>query len=199
MALASAFSDGTQGGKSFLLKHFDNSERSVRNYKTTVNLFQRSITTVLLGVYALTGTAAVPALAAFLACLDGGHNVAVSITQSGAHLSLKHQQSDITLAADEHHSAAGRLVTRFCRNNSAGTHEFDSQLLSPTISLDRELKKTQEHPPSPQFNHQASLVLEIIAPHTLCECRKSNRTLDAARHIIQPSLWPMTATVQLLL
>lgn len=181
------------------LKRFDNSESRIRLKLTKVNTLQRIIAIALLGVYALNGTAALPAMAAFLAYLDGGHHVVVTVTQSGAHLYLKHQQSDVTLAAEEHRSSAGRLVTRFCRNNSSGTHEFDFQQLSPTISLDRELKKAQEHPPSPELNHRASLVLEMVSPACLSESHKSNRNRDAARHIVQPSLWPMMATVQLLL
>jgi hypothetical protein len=164
-----------------------------------VNVYQRTIATLLLGVYALTGTSALPALATFLANLDGGHGVTVMFTKAGTHLSLKHQQSDITLTAEDHHSTAGRLVTRLCRNNASGTHELESQQLAPNVSPDRELKKAQEQLPSPLLNHQASWVLAIVTSRPAFEWLTSCQACAASRRVSLPSQWPMTATVQLLL
>lgn len=162
---------------------------------------QRTIATLLLGVYALTGTSALPALATFLANLDGGHGVSVMFTKVGTHLSLKHQQSDITLTAEEHHSTAGRLVTRLCRNNASGTHELDSQQLAPNVSLSRDLKPVAENAPSPSLNHQASLDLAIVTSRPAFETLTSCQACVASRHVPLPSQWSMTATatVQLLL
>lgn len=164
-----------------------------------MNSYHRIIATLLLGVYALTGTSALAALATFLANLDGGHSVKVTFTKSGTHLSLEHQHSDITLSSAEHHSAAGRLVTRFCRNDATGTHELDSQQLSPNVSLERELNKAQEQAPSPLFNHQASLDLAIVTSRPACKSLTSCQSFVASRHVPLPSAWPMTATVQMLL
>jgi hypothetical protein len=164
-----------------------------------VNSFHRTIATLLLGVYALTGTSALAALATLLANLDGGHSVNVTFTKSGTHLSLEHQHNDVTLSSAEHHSTAGRLVTRFCRNDATGSHEFDSQQLSPNVALERELKKEQEHPPSPSMNHQASLVLAIVISRPASATLTSCQSFVASRHVPFPSQWPMTATVQLLL
>jgi hypothetical protein len=138
-------------------------------------------------------------LATFLANLDGGHSVKVTFTKSGTHLSLEHQRSDVTLSSAEHHSAAGRLVTRFCRNAATGTHEFDSQQLSPTVSLERDLKKEPQHPPSPLFNHQASLIFALVTSRTAFESLTACQAFVSSRHVPFPSQWPMTATVQLLL
>jgi hypothetical protein len=161
--------------------------------------FQRTIATLLLGVYALTGTSALPALATFLAYLDGGHGVKVTFTTSGTHLSLKHQQSDLTLSAEEHHSVAGRLVTRLCRNDATGTHELDSQQLSPTLSLERDLKKAAEQAPSLLLNHSATLVLKLVSSRPKFDALTSCHALEASRSVPLPSQRPMTATVQLLL
>jgi hypothetical protein len=161
--------------------------------------FQRTIATLLLGVYTLTGTSALPALATFLARLDGGHNVSVTHSRSGTHLSLQHQQSDITLTSTEHHTTAGRLVTRFCKNNTSGTHELDSEQLSPNLSMDRDLKKEAEQAPSPSLNHNASLALTIVTLPPMSASPSSCQSLAAAQHVARPSQWPMTATVQLLL
>lgn len=164
-----------------------------------VNTYQRTIATLLLVVYALTGTSALPAFATFLANLDGGHGVSVMFTKAGTHLSLKHQQSDITLTADEHRSAAGRLVTRLCRNNASGTHELESQQLAPNVSPDRELNKAQQPLPLPLLNHQASWVLAIVTSRPAFESLTSCQAFAASRSVPLPSQWPMTATVQLLL
>ena len=161
--------------------------------------FQRTIATLLLGVYALTGTSALPALATFLAYLDGGHGVNVTLTKGGTHLSLKHQQGDATLSAEEHHSAAGRLVTRFCRNDASGTHQLKTQQLSPNVSLDRDLKSAVQQAPSPLLNHNASLVLSIVTSRPAFESLTSCQALTASRHVPLPSQWPTTATVQMLL
>jgi hypothetical protein len=164
-----------------------------------VSLFHRTIATLLLGAYVLTGTSVLPALATVLACLDGGHRVSVTLSASGTHLSLRHQQNDVTLSASEHHSPAGRLVTRLCRNDASGSHELDSQQLSPLVSVDRDVKKAAEQAPSPSLNHNASMVLAIVTPRPAFETRSSCQAFAASRRVPLPSQWPMTATVQLLL
>ena len=157
------------------------------------------IAVVLLGAYALTGTAILPALVTLLARFDGTHLVSVNFTDSGVHLSLNHQNGDFTPSPAEHQNTAGQWVTRFCKTNSSSNHEFNSHQFSPRIAPDSDLDLTAKPTPTPSLNHGASMVLALLAPSRNLDSFNPCQSFADSRPIPLPSQWPMTATVQLLL
>jgi hypothetical protein len=120
-----------------------------------------------MAVYAVTGTSVLPAVASLLAQVDGGHGVAVQVSEHGTRLSLRHRQSEATPAVADHGSAAGRLVTRLCRNDASGNHELLAGQVSPIASLERDLLKKAAEAPAPALNAFESLLLEWLPARSL--------------------------------
>ena len=102
-----------------------------------MRLYPRLLSAFLLGIYALVGTAVLPALIVLLAAFDGSHGVRVEVTKSGTHLVLRHERGQFTPTLADHATATSRALVSLCRNDAAGNHELDAALLHEMTLMER--------------------------------------------------------------
>ena len=162
--------------------------------------YPRLLAVFLLGIYALVGTAVLPASVALLAALDGSHSVRVEMTSNGTHLVLNHEGLKYTPTVADHSTAASRALVSLCHNDAAGNHELTAASLNElTLTERKSLSAFLAALAKPVFNAAATFAHLQSLPHYLWRPEPDK---DRSRSTKGPSPLaprPMMATVQLLL
>jgi hypothetical protein len=92
-------------------------------------LFHRFTALLLLAAHLVTGTSALPALAALAAGLEGSHAVIVVQSQHGTKIFLHHEHEFTPRVAD-HKSHLARWIVRLCKNSGVGDHLLATERVS---------------------------------------------------------------------